>query len=270
MNGATINIKSKFILEIPEDMELTTIRQLFKVNNFKTVTVTLDHLPRSALNIVNFRIRSVQLMPWNIHEAKIEIDTAVDLAKNILPKNVEMYIHLCNVGGCKELVAVDAEGYCNRHRGRKWHKMEASQSEQSIQRIKSRINSSVAYTSYLKNVVSNGIHIWRFKLKNPEDCDKIEIRNMLDEHCGTDYFAFLSDSRLITKKAGMLYWTRCWPWLGNIVEMRVDFNLFTLSFKVNDNDYGVAIDIVPGKYRACISMCSDKSRYILESYQKIY
>ena len=90
----------------------------------------------------------------------------------------------------------------------------------------------------------------------------------MDESCGSNFFEFLFYGFVASKKDQIKYCKCCGD--GDIVEMRIDFKLLTLKFKVNNDDYGVAVHIDPGKYKASINMSSDKSRYILESYQKTY
>ena len=59
--------------------------------------------------------------------------------------------------------------------------------------------------------------------------------------------------------------------VNDIIEMRLDCNKWTLSYKINDKDFGKAFDIEPNEYRAAITLTDGLGcLFELISYQKIY
>ena len=141
--------------------------------------------------------------------------------------------------------------------------------------------------SYLENIVSKGIHIWTFKCDKVYTLDMIGIRNVDDEEPRLDgYFdassedgtkvighGFVMDGSCTDQdnatKVGWKYGQTCRN--NDTVAMTLNFNDLSLSFKINDNDYGKAFDIKQGSYRAVIGFCcySDDHHYTLTSYQHI-
>ena len=61
------------------------------------------------------------------------------------------------------------------------------------------------------------------------------------------------------------YWTE-----NDIIEMMVDCNQWTLSYKVGQKDYNKAFDIIPTEYKAAITIMSTNGCYTLLSYQEIF
>ena len=54
---------------------------------------------------------------------------------------------------------------------------------------------------------------------------------------------------------------------GDIIEMILDMNKMTLSYKVNDKEYGVAFHNIDNtKYKAGLTMCHKTSKYEFISY----
>ena len=144
-------------------------------------------------------------------------------------------------------------------------------------------------SSYLRNIVSKGIHVWRIKCgyeTNYSIGDMIGIIQNEKPLKLSTYFVTTSKSPAYGfGVAGILnqpctiftgarnYGCKCT--VNDIVEMKVDFNELTLSFKINENDYGKAFDIKPGEYRAAITLYSyarsvGNSCYTLISYQHTY
>ena len=135
--------------------------------------------------------------------------------------------------------------------------------------------------TYLRNVVSEGCHIWRFKCGSKSDWtigDKIGIISnhapiALDHYFqqfGVQSYGFAVAGKLI---GGSAYGRRCE--IDDVIEMSVNFNDLTLSYKINDCDYGKAFDIEAGEYRATISLFAPiwshpNSCYTLISYQHIH
>ena len=156
-------------------------------------------------------------------------------------------------------------------------------------------------TAFLKNVVSSGIHVWRFKCigdwDEPGNPDLIGIYNMDYEHlmnsnedCYFDNYSdvgeedniprghgFCSDGRLTNEympsEWGCDYYPDGWG-KDDTIEMRLDFNKQHLKFKVNDDDYGVAFEIdATKKFKAAISVGrreTGKGGFELISYQKLH
>ena len=135
--------------------------------------------------------------------------------------------------------------------------------------------------SYLENVVSNGIHIWKFtRKKNGFVGDMIGIRNIdisslrlygnFDEKSNPDkwsvsgYSLYLGGLRKGISTDGR-HWTNSmslfatdhYPWgfmPNDIIQMTVNFNTLSLHYKINDNDYGKVYDIKAGHYRAAVGL----------------
>ena len=142
-------------------------------------------------------------------------------------------------------------------------------------------------STYLRNVVNTGVHIWHFECGS--DCihgfgDMIGIiSNNASLQLNNNYFhtvekdatayGFALTGTLAHGQTRKQYGDRCKK--NDIVQMRVDFNDLTLSYKINENDYGKAFYIKQGQYTAAISMFEwgDKEPrfgYTLISYQHIY
>ena len=141
-----------------------------------------------------------------------------------------------------------------------------------------------AMCTYLRNIVSDGVHVWRFKfgfetnyyvgdmigiISNDEELTLYSYFN--GSGSGSDAYGFAVAGRL-TNRQGKEYGRKCK--INDIIEMQVDFNELTLSYKINQTDYGKAFDIKPGEYRAAITLYlfsgSEKNCYTLMSYQHIY
>ena len=129
--------------------------------------------------------------------------------------------------------------------------------------------------AYLENIITKGIHIWRFRINNNIDIgnrlDAIGIgkvtplsprlkADLLEEFFEDD----MSDSGSICTNPAM---DKCK--IGDILSMMVDCTKWTLSYKVNDEKYIKSRDIQPGKYRAGITLTA-RSSYSLMSYQMIF
>ena len=145
----------------------------------------------------------------------------------------------------------------------------------------------VARTSMLTNIVIKGIHIWTFKCVSTEArFDMIGIRRIdsnlenkqlnkwLDDggECVSVGYGIHSNGQLSNPLNPCSFGTRHGlGWAeGDIIEMRLDFDNLSLSYKVNENDSGWAFDIEPGKYTAGVTLYRDDSCYCLISYQHIY
>ena len=153
-------------------------------------------------------------------------------------------------------------------------------------RIITQTGNSNTCSTFLKEVVDSGIHKWKFKIIkcgnhawatmdigiwNIENNDgNPPINGIFFEMCGKDHcsgYAFSTSNA--RKKADNSqyrdYGEKCKD--GVIVDMTVDFDALSLSFMVNDKEYGKAFDIEPGKYRAaCYLYFTDDSFQFIEKY----
>ena len=142
-------------------------------------------------------------------------------------------------------------------------------------------------TSYLENIVKSGIHIWKYKCltKKFNGDEMIGIRDnnfkplplnrtfifggCINKPVG--YGFHLRSGKLTNPKTrkgyGPYYGKKCVN--GDIIEMTLDFNDLTLSYKINNKNYGKAFDIKPGEYIASLSIYKGAC-YSLIAYQKIY
>ena len=150
-------------------------------------------------------------------------------------------------------------------------------------------NSTIS--TYLRNVVSKGIHVWRFKCGRTSRYAFGDMIGIVSDnvmifplgsyfHAGNDKgtaYGFGTVGKLnkpnIPDINGRKYGCSCT--INDVIEMRVDFNELSLSFNINDTDYGKAFDIKPGEYRAAITMFEFSwekpiSCFTLMSYQHIH
>ena len=136
----------------------------------------------------------------------------------------------------------------------------------------------------LTNIVTTGIHIWTFKVNEFCKADMIGIRknDLNSEKQNLDRWVCDDNERIRLGGYGCFGWGEIrgkkhyfksygesWN-VGDIIEMRVDLNDLSLSYRVNNNDNGKAFDIEPGKYRAGVTLYGSCSSYCLISYQHIY
>ena len=140
-----------------------------------------------------------------------------------------------------------------------------------------------ASSSYCKRIIECGTFLWRFKI---DDCSNgvgwddggkfmIGIWKVNgDEEPQTDtYFTRDGDGYgfdpvggVISNDAGYTsadqkYGVKCKN--GTIVEMLLDMNELTLSYKINDKDYGKAFDVEKCKYRAAVYMLTENDAITL-------
>ena len=143
--------------------------------------------------------------------------------------------------------------------------------------------------TYLRNLVSTGVHQWRFKCGCTTEYplgDIIGIIRINDKSLPLDVYFDCAKKRIsayafgvagkvvgdgIESTHGNIYGGKCE--INDIIEMTLDFNELTLSYKINQIDYGKAFDIIPGEYRAAMTFFPTyppNSCYTLISYQHIY
>lgn len=143
------------------------------------------------------------------------------------------------------------------------------------------MGSNMNVNSYLQNVVSEGIHIWIFKPDNVNVCDVIGISNVeigsltldgnIDDevdssnNCVAGYAFILGGLRKLGKEYMINnlnsysgYAQECDA--DDIIQMKLDFNNLSLSYKINEIDYGKAFDIKRGSYRAAVGVYDDNKK----------
>ena len=157
-------------------------------------------------------------------------------------------------------------------------------------------------TVYLKNVVSSGVHEWKFEYKGDNiepanggfwipdmigifnmDYKHLMIRN--ENHYFDNYwkdgknisrgFGLASNAKLTNAECPELWgkeyghkWRK-----GDTIVMKLDFNSETLIFTINDNNYGDAFQIDATKqWKAAITFGQQKTQCEIKliSYQKFY
>eukprot|EP01084_Bolivina_argentea_P082877 150058_1 len=141
-------------------------------------------------------------------------------------------------------------------------------------------------TSYLTNIVNKRKHIWRFKINEYDEEIAIGIHNskfergrlgcyfdntIQDESKTPTGYGISLDGRM-TNANNPTEWgqrTQIICLEDDIIEMILDFNELTLSYKVNDRQYNSVFDIIEGKYRASVTLCRLSSVTLL-SYQDFY
>ena len=156
--------------------------------------------------------------------------------------------------------------------------------------IKIPNSDEIARNVYLKNDVSSGVHLWKFKCNGTYEesemfPDMIGISNkaQYSKHRGCYFdgdfdqpwisvgYGFTSKGKLTNEKYprqwGRQYGT-AWK-QGDEIGMKLDFNAKNLQFKVNEIDYGVAFKIdAKKKWKAAISI--RRGKFELISYQQLY
>ena len=142
-------------------------------------------------------------------------------------------------------------------------------------------------SSLLTNIVSTGIHIWTFKANESNSCDDIIGIRKSNADSRKEHLQLSLDNggdgsvnsvgyglnliRRLTNPADNGRWGKSYGqrWdSGDVIEMKLNFNDLSLSYKINEKDYGKAFTIESDKYRAAVTLyCSS---YCLNSYQHIY
>ena len=134
--------------------------------------------------------------------------------------------------------------------------------------------------SYLENIVSDGIHIWKFKCKKSGYYDKIGIRNIESESLPLEdkfYVAISGHSFQAYEFAGDYFSDADdkiieQPENNDIVEMKLDFNELSLKLFIEGVHFDEC-DIKHGHYRAAIGfypyLASWAHEIKLISYQHI-
>ena len=155
--------------------------------------------------------------------------------------------------------------------------------------INNHITDDVVSSTYLINIVCRGTHIWRFRCNRPSVGnvgdginDMIGILTNDAERQTDGYFddfpgekgigyGFATDGRLNEPKNAL--WGKCYGrvcGIDDIIEMKLDFNELTLSYKINEKCYGKAFDIEQNEYRAVVCMAGKNASWTLMYYQMFY
>eukprot|EP01084_Bolivina_argentea_P176821 305922_1 len=123
-------------------------------------------------------------------------------------------------------------------------------------------------SAFLQNIVDTGRHIWTFKINNVGDSNNLRFgiwnnkhKPVFDYHIGHNNvntaYVFCGYAGKLCKhnSAGYNpvdnYGIVCGQ--NTIIEMDLDFSALSLSFTINDVDYGKAFEIEPAAYRAAVS-----------------
>lgn len=116
------------------------------------------------------------------------------------------------------------------------------------------IEGYITYNTYLENIASGGIHIWKFRCDKVEEFDIIAIRDVDSESLRLErYFDAAADAHKVVgygfaldgtltyiQDVGMTgddYGQKCKD--GDSILMCLDFENLTLKFKINNNDYDI-------------------------------
>ena len=147
-----------------------------------------------------------------------------------------------------------------------------------------------AVNSFLTNVVNSGVNIWRFQSNGcrheligirksasgltPSDLDGWFDEGEDNESIGYGYFPH---KPALTNPDNCNQCGKRWGkedyHAGDIIQMKLDCIEWTLSYKINNVDYGKAFDIESNTYRAAITLFPNSDEapsYTLISYQHIY
>ena len=135
--------------------------------------------------------------------------------------------------------------------------------------------------AYLENIVSSGCHEWKFKIvecSNNGDSiimigiwrSKGKMSPPLDTLFNLDEqgYGYMVDAgrRSMVYNQWDRYGVKCVS--GDIVEMTLNFDDLSLSFKVNGRDYGRSHHIKAGEYRAAVFMMQLNQEIQFLGYQQ--
>ena len=121
-------------------------------------------------------------------------------------------------------------------------------------------------SAYLKNIVDSGHHKWKFRIVQRTSVMSIGIwRVQMNESPPLDtYFTYGHDKGYAYSLSTGMSTAICGAQSrtkygvrgkdGDIVEMILDFDDLSLSFKVNGIDFGKSHDVTQGKYRAAVHL----------------
>ena len=151
-----------------------------------------------------------------------------------------------------------------------------------------RLKGQFNYNSYLKNIVSEGIHIWKIRWDGNNDCSQIGIwktksgepvidQKYIDDTTNdgstcTGYVIDMNGAK--TNPSNVSRWgyddyhDEC-LWRGDIIEMTLDLNVNTLVFKCGHHEVQFN-EIEHTSYRAAITTFERGDGFTILSYQDIY
>ena len=162
------------------------------------------------------------------------------------------------------------------------HDIEINQKEGMI-----TVNTPNDASAYGTTIVSEGIFIWRVKIvlfdydvyggipyigiiKNDQYGNDEEMRAIVLQSDGIDWDKYGcqycgGSGGLFAENAESVIHNPCkWRMEGDILEMTLDLNEKTLSFKVNNDDFGEFKNIEQGEYRLAFSVYkSSGSQFVL-------
>ena len=155
---------------------------------------------------------------------------------------------------------------------------------------KCQLKRNIASSVFLSNIVSKGIHQWRFKYESNNTKygggtmyigiinNQIDATKYLIDKCypleakpselfGKAYGGNFCRGQLRgdKKREKERYCPRCKN--GDIIDMFLDFKNKELRYYINDRDYGKAFDIKDGSYRASVTLYYSKDRLTLMFYK---
>ena len=127
--------------------------------------------------------------------------------------------------------------------------------------------------------VSSGKHKWKFRYDQVTEYEwnligvgktrtSLPTGNPWMGHGGDYGYAFAGPQSVTAEPKWMLYGTCCQS--GDIVEMILDLDERTVSYAINDKDYGIADhDIEQTEYRAGVTLYKNDDKITLLSYERL-
>eukprot|EP01084_Bolivina_argentea_P053707 98555_1 len=137
-------------------------------------------------------------------------------------------------------------------------------------------------SAYLRQIVNTGINIWKFQLLNcagdswaligiwKVKNDKVKLNTetffLHKGKSGDNGYGYAVNSgRKHNGSAVEFYGVKCTE-KSVVIEMTLNFNDLSLSYKINCVDYGKAYDITKEAYRAVVTLPRPKTQCVLLSY----
>ena len=210
-----------------------------------------------------------------------------DLAFGYLRENEHKHkINYCQL--IKYLVLIYSNQYDQFDPNASNKELEITENDKRI--IQDRDEQLVNCLSYLKNVVSEGIHIWKFRYhvsghfkEGQIGVWKTKSGDPVLEECHIDNT--IKDDKTCTGYAISMEGNKthpqdleCWSEeefkpiakSGDIIQMRLDLNKNSMTFKLNDKMIVQFLDIEHTSYRAVILTVDKGEGFEIISYQDIY
>lgn len=149
-----------------------------------------------------------------------------------------------------------------------WSTIHCHQDIDIVNSMVSNRSNQTGNSVFLKNIVSSGIHCWKFKLKSYDGFVEIGIEPATTDHQTSICFGLshVSDERTT-------YWCRfCFvEERGTMIEMKLDFSKKSLYF-IRNGQFVKAIGIPQSttKYRAGVTLSLTNNPVELIQYQHTY